>query len=323
LIALAVAGCANTGVPEAQTSVGGALSRPKTVLVGDLVFSPDVAVVDRDLATRLERTFGNDLTNDVIESLGAKRVNAEIVAAIIVVLHAAGLNAQPGDQEELTRNKGALAIAGRLHAGDQGKRPQRNPVGFGTGSSVVADITVSQVSEGQEQQLLTFTAQAPSGRQPDAAITGPDADAAITAVVAAKSVPDVNLSPDAEALARGLGRAVADRIIAYAAQQGWQTTPVLAAPPGETKPAKKKPENLPVAAARPSGSRNQANTIPCAAFTKNNRGNWYVRGPITFDLGNAENQTLQDQEIPPKFFTVGGVDLYEAIEKRCGGKPRP
>ena len=65
------------------------------------------------------------------------------------------------------------------------------------------------------------------------------------------------------------------------------------------------------------------NTIPCKAFMKNGRGNWYVRGPVTFDLGSAENKTLQNMEIPPKFFTIGGVDLYEAVQKKCGSNQRP
>ena len=138
-------------------------------------------------------------------------------------------------------------------------------------------------------------------------------------MLAGKSAPDVNLSPDVEALARGLGRAVADKIVAYAGQQGWANKAALPAPPQDAKPAKKKPQKLPVAAAKQAGSPTSANTIPCDAFTKNERGHWYVKGPVTFDIGNAENQTLENLEIPPKFFNIGGVDLYEAIQKKCGG----
>ncbi len=317
LISLAVAGCAGTGVEGTQTPVGDALPRPKLVLVNDLVFSPDVAVGDRNLDAQLESKFGKDATNDTIKLIAAKRVNDEIVATIIVLLRAAGLDAQPGDREKITDKNGALAITGRLHAVDQGERPQRNPVGFGT--SAVADMTVSQVSEGAEKQLLTFTAQAPSRLQPDAAITGPIADAAIAAVLAVRSAPDINLSPDVEALARGLGRAVADKIIAYAEQQGWANKAALPAPPEDARPATKKPAKLPVAAAKQGGSPSSTNTIPCNAFTKNERGHWYVKGPVTFDIGNAENQTLENLEIPPKFFNIGGVDLYEAVQKKCGG----
>jgi hypothetical protein len=291
------------------------------LLVNDLVFSSDVAVVARDFAARLDSKLGT-MTGDVVKAITARRVNDEIVATIIVLVGAAGLNARPGSQEELTPKNGALVVTGRLHAVDQGNRPQRNPVGFGTGSSVVADMTMSEVSEGTEKQLLAFTAQAESGRQSGAAITGPDAamlSAAITTVLAGKSAPDVNLSPDVEAQARGLGRAVADKIIAYAAQQGWKTNSGLPAPAQDVKPVMKKPEKLPVAAAKQGGSPTPTNSIPCQAFTKNERGNWYVKGPVTFDIGSAKNQTLQDLEIPPKFFTIGGVDLYQAVQKECVG----
>jgi hypothetical protein len=71
------------------------------------------------------------------------------------------------------------------------------------------------------------------------------------------------------------------------------------------------------------GSTLPSNTIPCKAFTKNERGNWYVKGPVTFDIGSAENKTLQNLEIPPKFFAIGGVGLYETIEKKCGSNQRP
>ncbi len=319
LTTLAVAGCANTAVQEAQTPAGGAPPRPKVVLVNDLVFSPDVVVVDRDFAARLESKLGT-MTGDIVKAITAKRVNDEIVATIIVLVGAAGLTARPGSPEELTPKNGALVITGRLHAVDQGSRQQHNPVGFGAGRSVVADMTVSDVSEGTEKQSFTFTAPAQSEGQSGAAITGPAAaalSAAITTVLAAKSAPDVNLSPDVEAQARRLGRAAADRIIAYAGQQGWKTNAGLPAPAENAKPVNKKPEQLPVAAAKQGGS--STNTIPCKAFTKNERGNWYVKGPVTFDIGNAENQTLHDLEIPPKFFTIGGVDLYEAVQKKCSG----
>jgi hypothetical protein len=330
LIALAIPGCASTSVQVVQTSIGGAPPRPKTVLVNDFVFSSDVTVVDRDFTARLESKLGNP-ANDVIKALAAKRVNDEVVATIIVILHyEAGLNTQPSSDVEIGPKDGSLVITGQLHAVDQGNRPQRNPVAFGTGGVAVADITVSQVSEGTKKQLLTFTAQTQSGRQSGAAITGPAAaarKAEITAVLTSKSSPDVDLSPNLEAQARGLGRAVADKIVAYAVQQGWVNKADLPEPPADAKPVEKKStekksKKLPVAIAK-EGSLFPSNTIPCEAFTKNERGNWYVKGPVTFDLGSAVNKTLQNLEIPPKFFTIGGVDLYEAVQKKCGTNQRP
>jgi hypothetical protein len=326
LTALAVAGCASTSVQVAQTSVGGAPPRPKTVLVSDFVLSSDVVVIDRDLVARLESKLGN-LPNDAAKAITAKRVNDEVVATIIVILHyEAGLNAQPGSDMETTPKDSTLVVTGQLHAADQGNRTQRNLVAFGSGGGVVADMTVSQVSEGTKKQLLAFTAQTQSGRQSGASITGPAAaarKAEITAVLTSKSSPEVNLSPNLEAQARGLGRAVADKIVAYAVQQGWVNKADLPEPPADAKPAEKKSKKLPVAVAKQGGSPLSPNTIPCNEFTKNYRGNWYVKGPVTLDLGSAENKTLQNLEIPPKFFTIGGVDLYEAIQKKCGSNQRP
>jgi hypothetical protein len=326
LIAPAIAGCAGTSVQGTQTSVGGTPPRPKTTLVYDFVFSSDVVVVDRGFATRLESKLGNSGI-DIGKALTAKRVNDEIVATIVTILRdEAGLNAQPSSEEDLTLKQGALVITGQLNAVDQGKRSQRNPVGFGAGGSVVANMTLSQVSDGTKRELLIFTTQAPSGRQSGATITGPAAaarNAAIAAALAAKSAPDVNLSPDVESQARGLGRAVAEKIVTYAVQQGWVNKADLPEPPADVNPVKKKPEKLPVAAAKQGGAPLPANTIPCKAFTKRESGNWYVRGPVTLNLESAENKTLQNLEIPPKFFTIGGVDLYEALQKTCGSNQHP
>ncbi|MGA2894389.1 MAG: hypothetical protein ABSE22_16100 [Xanthobacteraceae bacterium] len=321
LVALAAAGCTGTGGPDAPASVGDMVPRPRTLLVNELDFAADLAVVDRELDARLEKKFGGDVTGDVIKSLAARRVNDEIVATVIALLRAVGLNAQPGYRDQPAPKGGAVVVAGEVHAVDQGKRPERGPVGFGTGSTIVAEMTMSQISEGPEKQLLTFTVQAPSGRQSDPLVVGPAADAAITTVIAAKSSPDVSLSPEVAASARGLGRAIADKILAFAAQQGWQLKPALA-PAADSRPANKKPENSSVAAVRPVGPPGETNTIPCASFTKNDRGNWYVEGPVTFDLGTAENETLQNREIPPKFYTIGGVDLYTALQKKCGPPTR-
>lgn len=317
LIALAVAGCAGTSDQTAQTSAAGAQSRPKTVLVYDFVFSPDIAVVDREFTARLERDISHlAISNQLI----VKRVNAEIVATIITILHdEAGLNARPGIENDPPPKDTALEVTGQLQAGDRGPRTQRTPVNFAGG--VVAAITVSRVAAGTKTQVLAFTTQAQKG----AAFTGATAaaqSAAIKAVLAGESVPSESLSPDVEAQARGLGRAVADKIAAYAMQQGWVTKADLPERPVDTKPAKNKPQKLPAAAAKQDESTTPPDTIPCDAFVKNERDNWYVKGPVSIDLGTEKSKTLQNLEITPKFFTIGGVDLYEAVQKQCGGNRR-
>jgi len=243
------------------------------------------------------------------------------VATIITILRdEAGLNARSGIDDDPALNDTALVVDGQLRAADRSTRSPRNPVDFRSG--VVAEIAVSRTSDGKKAQLLAFAAQAQKGVG-----AGPLAEAqnaAIKAALASQSVPTQNLSPDIEAQARGLGRAIADKITAYAIQQGWVHKADLPERPVDTGP-KNQPQKLPAAAAKqsgPSGPTTAGSTIPCNAFTKNDRGNWYVRGPVTINLGTAENRTLHNLEITPKFFTIGGVDLYEAIQKACGGSQR-
>ena len=315
LIALAVAGCAVTGDQTAQTSADAAPSRPKTVLVYDFEFASDVAVADREFVARMEREIG-DLA--VSKQLVVKRVNAEIVATIITILRdETGLNTRPGIEDDPAFKDTALIVAGRVQAADRGSRA---PVNFG--GAVVADMTLSRVTAGAKTQLTTFTVQA----QKRPAFTGPSAathDAAIKTVLAGESVPAEKLSSDVEAQARGLGRAIADKVTAYAMQQGWVNKANLPGRPMDAKPMSERPQKPPVAAAKPGETAAASNTLPCDAFTRNERGNWYVRGPVTIDLGTAQNKTLQNLEIMPKFFTIGGVDLYEAVQKKCGASRRP
>jgi hypothetical protein len=318
LIALAVAGCASTGNQAPQIFAAGDRSRPKTVLIYDFVFSPDVAVADREFTTRLAREIGDiSVSNQIV----AKRVNAEIVATIITILRdEAGLNARSGNEDDAAYKDTTLIVSGQLRAADRGPRSNRMPANFVGG--VIADIDVSRFADGTKTQLFTFAAAAQKG----VAFTGPAAavhNTAIKTLLATQSVPTESLSPDVESQARRLGRAIADRINAYALQQGWINKADLPERRLETKPARDEPNELPDATMKQSGLASTSDEIPCNAFVKNERGHWYVKGPVTIKIGSAENKTLQDLEIVPKFYTIGGVDLYETVQKKCGNNQRP
>jgi len=60
------------------------------------------------------------------------------------------------------------------------------------------------------------------------------------------------------------------------------------------------------------------NTLPCGAFTKRADGTWYVRGPVTFDIGTTKGMTLENQAISPGFMRIGGIDLYVLLGRKCG-----
>jgi len=63
------------------------------------------------------------------------------------------------------------------------------------------------------------------------------------------------------------------------------------------------------------------NTLPCEAFAKKGEGAWMAKRPVTFDVGNAKNLTLDPGEITPKTHNLGGIDLYVLLEAKCGKVP--
>jgi hypothetical protein len=240
LAALALAGCTSTG--GWQSGFGGPPPRPKTIVVTDFVLSSDVAVVDRGYTARLERKNGALATFER-KPRTAERVNDEIVAAIVATLREATLDAQPGSEDALTLNDEAVVVGGRLRPGDPGSAVKNKPIGFGTGGDgVVADMTVSYFSGRGKQPLLSFSAEAKDAGKPPTGKQAAARNAAIAAVLTAEKAGPEKLSPDVEAQARRIGRAVGDRIVAYAKEQGWLEN---AAAEGQPEQRVKLPEPRP------------------------------------------------------------------------------
>jgi hypothetical protein len=65
-----------------------------------------------------------------------------------------------------------------------------------------------------------------------------------------------------------------------------------------------------------------SNTFSCAGFTKDPDGSWEAGSDTQpFNVGSAENIVIRNQgPIEPGWVTVGGVDLYELIDKKCGAQ---
>jgi hypothetical protein len=221
IAAVALAGCATQGG-------FGSAARPKTVVVADFVASSDVAAIDRGYSTRVERKGGNFLIQERNRRTLA-RVNDEIVASIVASLREAGLDARPGSDETLKFGDDALLIKGRLRASDKLKPAQLKQVGFGGGRGfVVADMTVSRVTYGGKEQLLTFATDASGKRKPATGKAAAATNAAIAAALAAQDTPPEKLSPDVEGPARRLGAAIGEKVAAYAKEK-WADKPESAA----------------------------------------------------------------------------------------------
>jgi len=62
------------------------------------------------------------------------------------------------------------------------------------------------------------------------------------------------------------------------------------------------------------------NTIDCAAFKKLPDGSWQVDEPTTFDAGATTAMTLSNKTVSRRVIDVGGADLFDVIEAKCGKK---
>jgi hypothetical protein len=225
--ALFLAGCASS--PLGSLGGSATVARPKAIIVTDFVYGDGVTAIDRAYTARLERKIGSFPPHER-KPRTLERVNEEIVASVVAMLRGAGLDAQPGGAESVALSEGVVLVSGTLRstepvASDSKKpKPVTDQIGFGTGRpNVVADVKV--LSSGK-RQLAAFTAEAAGGRAPaaPAKLAASQNTAIATALAEQKSAPE-KLSPEVEGQARRLGRNAAEKILAYAKEQGWLAAP--------------------------------------------------------------------------------------------------
>ncbi len=261
--AFLLAGCAGSSIGSLTGGSASTSPRPKSIVVTDFQFSPDVSAVDRGYTTRLERKIGGFPTFER-KPRTLERVNEEIVASTVATLRAAGFEAQPGGPDGVASD-GSVIVTASLRATEPvavTNKPKlvSDQVGFGTGkTNVVADVKV--LSSGK-RQLTAFDAD--SGGARGAAGNAKQAsaqNAVIASVLAEQNAAPEKLSPDVEAQARRLGRSVAEKVLAFGKEQGWlEGAPVVETPPAEEKPAK-----LPAAKPpKPAAKKPAAPAVPAA-----------------------------------------------------------
>lgn len=243
IVALTLAGCMQTGADAPPLAFGGAMAAPKAIYVSDFVFASEVVAMDRGYSTRLERKIGSFPTYQRKQRTN-ERVNDEIVATIIATLREAGIAARAGSEESLSLDQTALIVAGRLHPAEGVSAKQKNSIGFGWGrDSVSASMTVSYFSSGGRRQLTAFTIEQSKAGGVPGGKSATAFNAAIASALASESAVE-RLSPDVEAQARRLGRAIGERTVAFVKQQGWTAAPETQEAPDEAAP-EEKPVRMP------------------------------------------------------------------------------
>jgi hypothetical protein len=251
IAALLLAGCAegSSGSFGSFGSFGGGPPpRPKTIGVSDFIFGDGVVAVDRGFTARLEHKVGAFPTFERKQRTN-ERVNDEIVAAIVASLREAGLDAQPGNEDTLTD---AVIVSGRLRAADPAAA-KNNQVGFGSGrAGVVADMMVSR----SKRQLLAFAADL--GKRNSPPPTGKLAasrNALIAESLTQSKAAAEKLSPDVEAQARSLGRAIGEKVAGFAKEQGWLEKPAGASAETATATGDEPRVRLPDPRPEPKGKK--------------------------------------------------------------------
>jgi hypothetical protein len=61
-----------------------------------------------------------------------------------------------------------------------------------------------------------------------------------------------------------------------------------------------------------------SNSIDCAVFSKLPNGSWRVGAPTKFEIG-PQRVNLSQMDIEPHAIQIGELDLYDVLERRCGG----
>lgn len=223
LVAAALGGCTSANVGN-MSMFGGDLAKPSVVLVSDFDVPANAVALDRGFAAKLKRNM-KGASDQTMRGEVARRVSATIAETVVAKLREAGIEALPGNRSLAIEGQTTLVIGGNVRSIDEGNRTRRNLIGFGAGkSSVTVDVQVAHLSSGESKNVLTFSAEAESARRPGAVATAPvgaAVGAAATVASTAGGLASERLSADVEAQARRIGTTIADRIIAFAAEQGW------------------------------------------------------------------------------------------------------
>ena len=124
----------------------------------------------------------------------------------------------------MTLAQTALVISGNLRPSETVTQNNKDSFGFGAGRGhVVAAMTGSLFSAGGKHEVLGFNAEIAMGKREPAVPPKIAAarNAAIASVITTSGGSAERLSPDVEGPARRLGRAIGERVLAFAKEQGW------------------------------------------------------------------------------------------------------
>lgn len=225
LAAAIATACAPTHV-QTDFQQSGTHARPARIYVYDFAVSADQVQLDRGIRGRLSQALSAAPQTEqqlVVGRSAARVISDELVARIGAMgLPAERASGAPGQWAN------ALVIEGQLLSVDQGNETRQRLIGLGAGhSDVQAEVQVLMTAPAGLEPMAEFTTDARSGYKPGAAetmgagaATGAIAASAAVNVAGEAGISD-QLSADVGADAKRMAEAIAEKLQAWFAQQGW------------------------------------------------------------------------------------------------------
>jgi hypothetical protein len=212
---LSAAGCAtnNGNVASFFTS---APPKPKTIVVGEFEVVPGTVSVDHALAPTYRRKLAK-ATPDQLKAELTTAIDEAVADAMVTTLTDGGLQATVGSTETVNSDEQTITVTGRVRKLDDKDRMRRKVAGLPPAhGTITADVQVNQQQAGTSKELLSFG---------DVDVAGKLSAVNVSAPVTTGSTASEKLTPSAAAEARRIGRTSANRILAYATEQGWLNRP--------------------------------------------------------------------------------------------------
>lgn len=229
LVALVLAGCAQTTVQPEEDLATGQIPRPSRILVRDFAIQASEVTSDPGIVSSL--VGSPSMSNAQLAEVGRK-LSARLAEKIVAQIQALGMPAERGRRDE-RQPLNSLLVDGWFLDVNEGNRLQRVVIGFGFGgTSIDTDVRVLRQRERERVPLLAFETHATSSMMPGLAVTGVAggvasgaAGVAVASGVGALKELDSSIDADADRTAKK----VVAFLASFFANQGWISDEVAAA----------------------------------------------------------------------------------------------
>lgn len=226
IVAVALAGCAQSTVQPEQETYMTNLPPPSVVLVHKFGVNLNEVTTTQGLYGKAVDAVEQESTSQAAAQLG-QEVSNSLADELVKQIIALGLPAQRARQDTYVPHN-ALVITGYFTDIDAGNKARQLVIGLGAGESKIdSQVQVLSAASGGYRTLLEFKTHADSGEMPGAAVTmgaGAAAQGAVTGGMAAANVAVGGVKAYRSAMGAMASRS-ADKAAAYLskffADQGW------------------------------------------------------------------------------------------------------